>query len=272
MAGKKENLKSLFSNTRTRVIIIFTLSLLIVAVVIGYIKLKGAGSGPSATATLSHAPGAIQSIPGVLNPTAQYARLQEEQNVSQAQKAEKTGGSAIPTIIRTQALGEGVGVIGSQGGQTGVGFVSLAREYDEGAQKSLWLQALQNGGCSKSAVSQVVSQGAQLSDLKAACSCAQLKDNGYGLKDLGQVCPCKELKAAGYNARQLKDAGYSASRLKDCGFNACELRNAGFTAQELKDAGFSDDELKGAGYSPEEIAKASGLPTGVSADDVLKAG
>lgn len=91
MAGKRK-FKVAFSNTRTRVIIIFTLSLLILAVVIGYIKLRGAGSGPSATATLSHAPGAIQSIPGVLNPTAQYARLQEEQNVNQAQKAEKLVG------------------------------------------------------------------------------------------------------------------------------------------------------------------------------------
>ncbi|KTD67793.1 protein IcmE (DotG) [Legionella steelei] len=272
MAGRKENIKSLFSNTRTRVIIIFTAVLLVIAVVVGYIKLKSIGTGPSAQATLGHAPGGIQSIPGVLNPTAQYAKLQEEQNVNQAQKAEQSGGSAIPTIIRTQSLGEGVGVIGSQGGQSGVGFATLARENEEGAQKSLWLQALQNGGCSKTVVQQVVSQGAQLTDLKQACSCAQLKDNGFSLQDLNPVCPCKELKAAGYNARQLKDAGYTASRLRDCGFNACELRNAGFTAQEMKDAGFSDDELKGAGYSPEEIAKASGLPAGISAADVLKAG
>lgn len=38
MASKKENLKSLFSNTRTRVIIIFTAALLIIAVVIGFLK------------------------------------------------------------------------------------------------------------------------------------------------------------------------------------------------------------------------------------------
>ncbi len=272
MAGRKENIKSLFSNTRTRVIIIFTAILLIIAVVVGYIKLRAINTGPEASSALGQAPGAIQSIPGVLNQTAQYAKLQQEQNINQAQTAEQTGGSAIPTIIRTQALGEGVGVIGSQGGQSGVGFATLAREGEEGAQKSLWMQALQNAGCSKSAVAQVISQGAQLSDLKGACSCVQLKDNGYSLKDLNEICACKELKAAGYNARQLKDAGYTASRLRDCGFNACELRNAGFTAQELKDAGLSDDELKGAGYSPEEIARASGLPAGTAAADVLNAG
>lgn len=271
MASRKENIKSLFSNTRTRVIIIFTLILLVIAIVIGYMKLKSATQGSLSESTVTVTPG-IQSIPGVLDPTAQYAKLQEEQNVTQAQQAENTGGSAIPTIIRTQALGKGVGVIGSQNGQGGVGFSALAREDDEGAQRSLWIQDLQNGSCSKSAVEKVVNQGAQLTDLKSACTCVQLKDNGFVLRDLEQVCECKELRAAGYNARQLKDTGYSAGRLRSCGFDACELRNAGFTAQEMKDGGFSDGELKGAGFSDDEIAKASGLPDGITADDVRKAG
>ncbi|HAU1254803.1 TPA: type IVB secretion system protein DotG/IcmE [Legionella pneumophila] len=269
MASKKENLKSLFSNTRTRVIIIFTAALLIIAVVIGFFKIRSATTSSIAAAEVSTVPGGIQSIPGVLDPTAQYAKLQEEQNITQAQVAEKTGGSAIPTIIRTQALGEGVGVIGSQ---SGVGFAALAQEELGGPQRSLWIQELQDGGCSKSVITKVVNQGAQLPDLKAACSCVQLKDSGYGLQELEQVCECKELKAAGYNARQLKEAGYSAGRLRNCGFDACELRNAGFTAQEMKDGGFSDGELKGAGFSDAEIAKASGLPDGITADDVRKAG
>ncbi|HAU0261284.1 TPA: type IVB secretion system protein DotG/IcmE [Legionella pneumophila] len=269
MASKKENLKSLFSNTRTRVIIVFTAALLIIAVVIGFFKIRSATTSSIAAAEVSTVPGGIQSIPGVLDPTAQYAKLQEEQNITQAQVAEKTGGSAIPTIIRTQALGEGVGVIGSQ---SGVGFAALAQEELGGPQRSLWIQELQDGGCSKSVITKVMDQGAQLTDLKAACSCVQLKDSGYGLQELEQVCECKELKAAGYNARQLKEAGYSAGRLRNCGFDACELRNAGFTAQEMKDGGFSDGELKGAGFSDVEIAKASGLPDGITADDVRKAG
>ncbi|MFT4058649.1 MAG: type IVB secretion system protein DotG/IcmE [Legionella sp.] len=273
MAGRKENLKSLFSNTRSRVIIVFTAALLILAVVIGYFKLRAINTGPQASANLSSAPGAIQSIPGVLNPTAQYAKLQEEQNVNQALTAEKTGGSAIPTIIRTQALGQGVGAIGSQNGQSeGVGFTTLARENQEGAQRSLWIQNLQNSGCSKSVMNQVLSQGGQLSDLKAGCSCVQLKDNGYNLHDLNQICACKELRAAGFNARQLKDAGYTAARLRDCEYSACELREAGFTIQEMKDAGFSDGELKGAGFSDDEINGTTGLPEGISTADVLKAG
>jgi intracellular multiplication protein IcmE len=268
MASRKENLKSLFSNTRTRVIIVFTLIMLVLAIVIGYMKLKS-DTNASLSSELSIAPGGIQSIPGVLDPTAQYAKLQEQQNVDQAKQAETSGSSAIPTIIRTQSIGQGVGVIGSQGG---VGFVALEREDEGGGQRSLWIQSLQNANCSKSALAQVISQGAQLSDLKAACSCVQLKDNGYTLPDLEQVCACKELKAAGYNARQLKSIGYTAGRLRECGFDACELRNAGFTAQEMKDGGFSDGELKGAGFSDQEIARASGLPDGITAADVRNAG
>ena len=272
MAGRKENLKSLFTNTRTRVIILFTAILLITAVVIGITKLKFSGNlGAGAEATVSNAPG-IQSIPGALNPTVQYAKLQEAQNINQAQSALQTGGSAIPTIIRTQALGAGVEPIGvPAGGKGGVGFAALSREDEGGPQRSLWIQALQRSSCSKASVATVVSQGATLNDLKKACSCAQLKDNGYQIDNLQQVCSCKDLRAAGFNARQLKDAGFSAERLRHCGFDACELRNAGFSAQQMKDGGFSDGELKGAGFSNDDIAKASGLPPGMTEADIRKA-
>lgn len=158
MAGKKENIKALFTNTRSRVIIVFTALLLIIAVVIGLSKLIGSEGKQSA----SGVPGApvIQSIPGGLDPTAQYAKLQQSQNQNQAQTALKTGDSAIPTIVRSQAMGNGVEVVGSQNGQGGVGFTTLAREDDEGIQKAQWLQQLQNSNCSKSVVNQVLTEGA----------------------------------------------------------------------------------------------------------------
>lgn len=272
MASKRENIKSLFTNTRSRVIIIFTLVLLGLAITIGVFKLRSAASGPLASANVSTAPGGIQSIPGALEQTAQYAKLQQEQNLTQAVKATQTGGSAIPTIIESKALGEGVGVVGSKGGRSGVGFATLAREQQGGPQQSLWIQNLKDGSCSKSIVDKVLSQGAQLTDLKGGCSCVQLKDVGYKLNDLQQVCPCKELRAAGFNARDLKSIGYSANRLRNCGFSACELHEAGFTAQEMKDGGYSDGELKGAGFSDADIAKASGLPPGITAADLRAAG
>ena len=273
MAGKKENIKALFSNTRTRVIILFTLALLVIAIIIGVVRINSSlsPSGRSA-ADLRSSPGDIQSVPGSQNPTAQYASLQQAQNVAQARQASKSGSSAIPTIIRTRAFGEGIESVGPQEGEGGAGFETLSREDDAGAQKSLWIQSLKESNCSKSSVDKVVSQGAVLADLKSACTCVQLKDNGYKFSDLEKTCSCKDLKAAGYNARQMKDAGFSAGRLRECGFDACELRAAGFSAQEMKDGGYSDGELKGAGYSDKEIAEATGLPAGITADDVRKAG
>jgi intracellular multiplication protein IcmE len=270
MATRKDNLKALFTNTRTRLILLFTGALLIIGVIIGVSKLLSTPSAEKqATADVSLVPN-IQSIPGQLNPTPEYAKLQEIQNISQAQQAEKQGTSAIPTIIRLQKLGEGG--TGLQNVSQGIGFQALARESQLGPQQSLWLQELKQANCSKSSVAKVTSEGAGLDDLRKGCSCVQLKENGYQLSDLDQICSCKDLRAAGFNARQLKDQGYTAGRLKRCGFDACELRNAGFTAQQLKDGGFTDGELRGAGYSPEEIRRASGIPDGITADDIRRAG
>jgi len=77
MAGRKENLKSLFKNTRSRVIIVFTAILLITAVVIGIVKLKFSNEIGAGQSSVNRTPGGIQSIPGAPNPTVQYAKLQD---------------------------------------------------------------------------------------------------------------------------------------------------------------------------------------------------
>jgi intracellular multiplication protein IcmE len=273
MAGRKENLKALFTNTRSRVIILFTAVVLITAVVIGFIKISGSLNVKTpSVANLTQAPVGMRSIPGSIDPTAQYAALQTAQNVSQARRAIKTGGSSIPTIIGGQKFGEGIESVGPQKGQGAVGFETLAREDVEGNQQSLWIQSLKDGNCSKSSVDSIVQQGASMKVVKKACSCLQLKDDGYQLNSLQPVCNCKELKAAGYNARQMKEIGFTAGRLRECGFDACELRQAGYSAQEMKDGGYSDGELKGAGYSDGEIRRASGLPDGITDDDIRKSG
>lgn len=271
MAGRKENLKALFTNTRTRVILIFTAILVITIIVVGVVKFRNSVNVDVGSASLSTSPN-IQSIPGALNQTEQYAKLQETQNVAEATTALEKGGSAIPTIIRSQAISGGVVPVGQTPGQSGVGFSTLALEDQGGAQRSLWSQVLKDGSCSKASVDKVMSQGAALTDLKQGCSCVQLKDVGYQLADLQTVCACKELRAAGYDALQFKNAGYTAERLRRCGFDACELRNAGFTAQQMKDAGFSDGELKGAGFPDSQIDQTSGLPPGITEADIRKAG
>ena len=272
MAGKKENLKGLMTNTRSRIIILITVFLMLSLILIGYFKFKQPAEGSVGGGRFSAGPGSIQSIPGGANPTAQYALLQETQNLSQAQKAAKKGSSAIPTIVRSQAFGDGVEAVGPQQGKAPLGFTALTREDSLGPQQSLWLQDLKNSNCSQSVVKKVMSQGAGLNDLKSVCTCAQLKDDGYSLADLKDVCSCLQLKAAGYNATQLKGIGLTPERLIQCDFNPCELHAAGFSALQLKDAGLSDGELKGAGYLQSEIARAGGLPSDVSEEDVRKAG
>lgn len=272
MANKKENIKALFLNTRSRVIIIFTVIVLLVAVLIGFYKFMiSMRTSSEAGADLMNAP-AVQSIPGSLNPNSEYAGLVQKQNVSQAVEAAKTGNSAIPTIIRTHAFGDGVNSVGPTQGQGAVGFETLAREGNAGMQQSLWLQSLKDNNCSKKSIDSVVTQGAAISDLKKVCNCMQLKDYGYKFSELKPLCPCKDLKAAGFNAREMKDAGYGADQLRQCGFSACELKAAGFTAQEMKDGGFSDGELKGAGFSDNDIDRAGALPNGITTQDVQAAG
>lgn len=271
MAGRKENLKGLFTNTRTRVIIIFTAIIVISIIVIGVVKFRKTIELNLGSANLAGSPN-IQSIPGALNQTEQYAKLQETQNTNEASTALQQGGSAIPTIIRSQAITDGVVPVGQTPGQSGVGFSTLAMEDQGGPQRSLWTQVLKDSSCSKASVDKVTKEGAFIGDLKNGCTCVQLRDLGYQLTDLETICSCPELKAAGFDVLQFKNAGFTAERLKRCGFNACELRNSGFNAQQMKDSGFSDGELAGAGFPATQIAQASGLPTGITEADIRKAG
>lgn len=259
MAGKKENLKALFTNVRSRVIIIFTFIILATAVLIGLFKIGLFSSNSNLLASDVKTSPSIQSIPGALDPTAQYVKLQENQNMNQAKAALKSGNSAIPTIVRSQSIGSGGVPIGVKLGEGAVGFSTLSMEQNGGSQKNEWLQELANSSCSKNAIDQVINQGGDLSVVKSACSCIQIKDVGYQLNELKAVCSCPELKAAGYNAVQLKAQGYTVEKLNQCGFSACELHNAGFTAKQMLDGGYTPEELKGAGYSADDINRANGV-------------
>ncbi len=272
MGDKKKNLKSLFTNTRSRLIIIATGVVLIIAIIVGVLRLQKNISSQSDVTTLSDTPQGIQSIPGGLNPTQQYSKLQMKQNVEQAKSALKRGQSAIPTIIKSQKFAEGVKVVGSKDGEGSVGFSTLARERGTGGARSLWEEELKKNACNKATIDKLMQQGAALEDIKKACSCQELKVAGFKIDELSKVCSCKGLRKAGFNAMELKNLGYTAKQLRACGFDACALKNAGFTAKELADAGFSDGELKGAGFTEKQRAQALGLPQGVSIAEIKKAG
>lgn len=245
MAKAKGNISNLFADSRSRIILILFLAFALSGLVIGMMKLFGSDSidvGDGGGSSLSSAP-AIESIPGSVNPTEQYAKLQEQENLEKAEKTIRTGGSAIPTIIRTEKFGEGNAPIGVEG-EAGVGFSTLALGGITGNQKS-WLDDLKASQCAKQSVDFALSQGAQTRQLLEACSCIQLKAHGFKLEQLLDGCKCKSLREAGYTAKELKEiGGFNARQLKLCGFSACALRAAGFTAAQLKAAGFTDGELR----------------------------
>jgi intracellular multiplication protein IcmE len=273
--GMLGNLSGLFSDARARTIILLTGGMLVVAIGVGYFTLERAQRGVETKATVTGVPGGIRSIPGSVDPTAQYAKLQERQNIAQAKLAKRRGTSAIPTIIRTEKLGEGQRVsIGVPEGEGGVGFRTLARSQLGGTQKDLWLQQLQNGKCSQAIIQKIRAQGAGPEVFKeAGCDPKALEQAGFSLAQLRQAgYTAKQLRDAGYNASQLKAAGYNAKQLRDAGFSACELKAAGFTAKELLAAGYSPEELKGAGFSPEEIQQAGGAAIGSSPAAIKAAG
>lgn len=267
MASRKDNLRALGKNSRTRVVILFTAAILIGSVLYGYFKLKKDTNISTSKTALTRAP-SIQSIPGALNQTPQYSALQNKQNIEQAEQALKTGTSAIPTIISTQKF-TGSTEIGPKSGSGGLGFSALAR-LDDGQQKPLWLQNLGEKNCAKDAIKVALDNGSKISDLKSYCNCGQLKDYGFSLNDLYEVCDCRELKLMGYSAVDLKNLGFNATELRSCGFSACEEKASGFTAAEMKNAGFGDGELKGAGFNGDDVEGVSGLPNGLSASDIEK--
>lgn len=273
MAGKKENIKALFSNTRTRIIIVFTLFLVITTIVVGFIKFNNKYGALDVKTDISSTPGSIESIPGALNQTEQYASLQNQQNIEQAQTAMEKGGSAIPTIIRSQAFGEGIEEIGPQDGTGSVGFSTLAQQSMRGPEYSLWYQNVKDSNCSKeSIIDAITNNGAAVRDIKKACSCNKLKEAGLVLSELKLACSCKELKSIGFSVSEFKALGYSARELKECGFTACEEHAVGFSAKEMKEAGYSDGELKGSGFSDKDIAIAGGIPDGLTLNEIKSTG
>jgi len=271
VSSARKNLTGLFKNARTRTIILLTAFVLIAGVVVALLVLRQRLGGETAQARVTSIPTGGDAGTGQLSPTPQYAKLQEEANVQQAQRAKRTGESAIPSIIRLQRFGEGQEL---KGVGEAVGFTALARAQREGGiEKQLWFGNLKQSNCSPAALNAAIQAGATLGDLiTAGCKASQLLAAGITME---QVCrsrlKAEVLKAAGFTATQLK-ACYSASDLRAAGFSACQLKGAGFTAAQLKDAGFGDDELRGAGFSQSEIRAAGGLPEGITADDVRRAG
>ncbi len=102
-----QNIANLFKNIRTRSIIIVTGCVLAFGFLYGYLHLTTKKPAEESSVQLKDSPN-IQSVPGGLtqSPSADYQRLQAQQNLEQAVIAEKTGASAIPTLLNANQFNQ----------------------------------------------------------------------------------------------------------------------------------------------------------------------
>lgn len=243
---KLKNAGAVFSDSKARTIFLVVFAILIVSFIVGYIKLKQmTATGPAAGSTVAEAP-SIQSIPGMGQPTREYAKLQETQNIQLAAEAQRKGTAAIPTIIRTTYLESGVskGLSPTEGVAGGAGC--SADDLRRARAAGVTTEELRCRGCN-------------LSALKAAgYTAGELRNAGFSAKELKEYgFTAQDLKSAGISAKDLAAAGFSASELISAGFSGGELKNVGYDAAALKTAGLTDADLKTAGFG-ESQASSSG--------------
>lgn len=137
--GKMQNIGNLFSDSKTRLIIILTFVFLGGAILIAMMSSsKHKVTGPSSTAVVQTGPGQITSVPFTTKATPEYERTLEAQNLKQAEVAQKTGGSAIPTITKasdfSKGMPESVDDVTRGSWQQGLGFTGLAQAQRLGNQ------------------------------------------------------------------------------------------------------------------------------------------
>lgn len=101
MKPQLQNIANLFKNIRTRIIIIVTACILIFGFLYGYMHFTNKKASAEETSIKLKESPDIESVPGGLkkSPSADYQRLQAQQNLEQAALAEKTGASTIPTLL-----------------------------------------------------------------------------------------------------------------------------------------------------------------------------
>ncbi len=236
LSDKIGNAKKVLADTRSRLVVVILCILVIMVLILVYVRFKRSQSLPAGMASSINAPvPEITSIPGLGQPTREYAKLQEQQNEQLAQDAARRGTAALPTIVRTTYVDSGISTdLSSQSGAASV------------------------AGCGVEELKQAREAGVSAVELRCrGCSLAALKAAGFTAGELRAAgFSAEELKDAGFSAAELREAGFNAEELKKAGFNAKELAAAGFTAGELRRAGFSHSEINGAGYGKGELQNA----------------
>ncbi len=195
----------------------------------------------------------ISSIPGVGNPTREYAKLQEQQNAELAREAERKGTAAMPTIIRTTYIDSGFSTDLSSGATSGDGCST--EELVAAKTAGVQVAELRCRGCSLAALKAAGFSAGELA--KAGFSAEELARSGFTVDELRQAgFSAKELIAAGISGEQLLQAGYNVAELREAGVTAEGLHAAGVDVAALVQGGFLPDELLKAGFTKQELATA----------------
>jgi len=98
MGIRMQNIANLFADTKTRTIVVVTSIVFIVGISVAFIGLRSPSTNEEESAAAS-APGGISSVPGAGETSRYYQQLQTRQNLEKAETAQKTGTSAIPTLV-----------------------------------------------------------------------------------------------------------------------------------------------------------------------------
>ena len=252
MTNLTEKIKKTISNNPKMRFIVAGLAFIFVILFVLFIFHKHVSAGSTANSvSVSAVPKNIKSIPAAGDPSSSYVHSQAEENSANSQRALKSGGSAVPTITRSDFMGS------LQAFQDG----STASSCQEpGIPKNPDACTVPNLKLARSAGVEAIElrcKGCVCPDIKSAgYTAGQLKKAGYTAKSLRECgYSLQDLIAAGFSASDLKNAGFTAAQLKKAGFTADQLRAAGFTAAQLKKAGFTADQLRAAGFSPAQLAK-----------------
>lgn len=268
-----DNAKRALADSKIRMIVVILAVIAIVILAVAIIKFKRSQlPATGLESSITRAP-EISSIPGVGQPTREYAKLQEQQNLELAEEAARKGTSAIPTVVRTTYLDVGVSPdLSEKAGATsaaGCDIQDLKRARLAGVTAS----ELRCRGCSVSALKTAGLNAGELKDTgfnadslrTAGFNEEEINMAGFGTGDCsikkvqearGKGVSVADLKKLGCSAGELRDGGFSAKDLKDAGFSAEDLKKAGFDAASLKDAGFTSDELKAAGFTDGDLIRA----------------
>ena len=256
MSKQKKDHK--FSNSRSRMIVALISSIVvIIAAGVAFYHHEVNKQFDTVAAVVSGPD--IKSLPGAGNNSDEYVNNQNSQNAAQALKARKDGGSAVPTITRSNFKGNL-----SE-------FFTPDQKKKRCSMKSRITGFVPNpNSCTLKNVTLARSTGVTAEELICQdCGCPVLRKSGYtagDMKNIGytakQLRDCgftlAQLIAAGFSAKDLQEAGYTAAQLKAAGFSAKDLQEAGFTAAQLKAAGFSAKDLQEAGFTAAQL-KAAGF-------------